>query len=270
MKVKVTFLVENRVKRLPFGAIGKHGLSTLIEFENGFKVLYDTGPDWEALLHNASLLGKSIRDVSLIAISHGHHDHANDLVPLLKYIGRKGLPLIIHPEAFSKKGDIKMNSTDRDLRDMEVDLILPYKPQELCKGVWFSGSIPRLRGNPVHPVRDESTGEIIDEVLDDTALYMFGKEGGIILTGCGHSGIVNVIEHAKEVLGIEKIHAVVGGFHGIGQPKENLKRTVEGLLGEDIAILAPCHCSGPIVFMLGNSPSFVDVAVGTELVFDVS
>ncbi|KUK13614.1 MAG: 7,8-dihydropterin-6-yl-methyl-4-(beta-D-ribofuranosyl)aminobenzene 5-phosphate synthase [bacterium] len=267
MRVKITILVENKVKRLPFGAVGRHGLSMLIEFDDGFKLLYDTGPSWETLLHNASLLGRAIKDVSMIAISHGHHDHGNDLIPLLDYIGRSHLPVVVHPKAFDKKADIKMNSTKDAIKDMEADLILISEPTEIREGVWYSGTVPRMEGNPIHPVRDEATGEIIDEVLDDTALYLFSSEGGIILTGCGHSGITNIINHAKEVLKIDRIHAVIGGFHGIGQSKNDLEWSAKRLLSEDIKVLAPCHCSGSLVNLLSNSPYLVDVAVGTELDF---
>lgn len=269
MKLKVTILIENKVRRLPYGAIGKHGLSMLLEMEDGFKLLYDTGPSWEALIYNASLLGKNIKDVGMIVISHGHHDHGNDMIPILDYIGKKDVSVTIHPLAFNRKGDIKMNSTEKELRDMEINLNLKSEPFILYEGIWFSGSIPRKEGNPTHPVKDESDGRVVDEVLDDTALYLRGREGGIILTGCGHSGIVNIIEHAKEVLGISRISAIVGGFHGIGQQQEELMKTASLVLKEKVNILAPCHCSGPLIYLLSGHPGFIDVGVGTELIFDI-
>ncbi|MCS7234293.1 MAG: MBL fold metallo-hydrolase [Synergistetes bacterium] len=269
MKTKITILIENKVKRLPYGAIGKHGLSMLIEIENSFKILYDTGPNWESLIYNASLLGKNIKDVEMIVISHGHHDHGNDIVPILDYIGKKEIPVVIHPLAFNRKGDIKMNSTENDLRDMKAKLILKYEPFMLYDGIWFSGSIPRKEGNPIHPVRDESNGSIIDEVMDDTALYLKGKEGGIILTGCGHSGILNIIDHAKEILEIKNIYAIVGGFHGIDQLQEELLKTVHLISREEVSILAPCHCSGPLTYLLSRYPGFIDIGVGSELSFDI-
>jgi len=268
MRIDITVLIENKVDRLPYGAVGKHGLSILLETEDGFKILYDTGPQWEALVHNALLLGKSLKDIDAIVISHGHHDHGNDLIPILDYIGRDGIPIFIHPLAFNRKADIKMNSDKKDLLDMKVDLRLSYTPLLVYKGIWFSGSVPRRDGNPVHPVRNDK-GEVIDEVLDDTSLYILGEKGIIILTGCGHSGVINIIEHAKEVLGVDRVYAIIGGFHGIGQPKGYLERTVSFLASEEAEILGPCHCSGPLVHSLSQFPGFIDVRVGTSISFEL-
>lgn len=269
MKVRLTILIENKVKRLPYGAIGKHGLSMLLETEDGFKLLYDTGPNWEALIHNASLLNKTLRDIDMIVISHGHHDHGNDVIPILDYIGRKGITVIIHSLAFDRKADIRMNSTKNDLIDKGANLILRDEPFMIYKGIWFSGGIPRRRENPTYPVRDDSTGKVVDEVLDDTALYLNGKKGGIILTGCGHSGILNIIEHAKEILGTNKISAIIGGLHGISQQEEELKETASAILKREVDILAPCHCSGPFIYLLAGHRGFIDVGVGTGLDFDI-
>lgn len=268
MNVSVTVLVENKTKRTPFGAIGRHGLSLLIEFDDGFKILYDTGPNWETLLHNALLLDKNLKDVDMIVISHGHHDHGNDLIPLLEYLGRENVPIVVHPLAFDRNSSIKVNSSKDSIKEMKADLNLIDKPSLIYKGVWFSGSIPRREGNPVHPVRNEK-GEVVDEVLDDTSLYFLGKDGGIILTGCGHSGFINIVMHAKEILNVDNISAVVGGLHGIDQSEEGLESTVRFVGEEKIKLLAPCHCSGPLVFYLSRFPGFVDVGVGSSFVFEL-
>ncbi len=268
MKASLTFLVENRVNKAPYGAIGRHGLSVLLEVEDGFNLLYDVGSSFDVLLHNAFLLGKDLRSVDMIVISHGHYDHANDLVPILRFIGKKEIPLVIHPLAFDRKSPIRMNSAKDDLINMGAKLLEKESPFLLREGIWFSGTIPRVGDNPVHPVRD-SRGRIVDEVPDDTSLYIEGKEGVIVLSGCGHSGVINIVEHAKKVLGMSKVHALIGGFHGVGQPEESIEKTVGYLSREEIDILAPCHCSGPLIYRLSGFKGFVDAKVGTSLSFEL-
>ncbi|MCD6363827.1 MAG: MBL fold metallo-hydrolase [Synergistetes bacterium] len=268
MRVELTFLIENRVSKSPYGVVGRHGLSVFLEVEDGFNILYDVGPSFDALLHNAYLLKKDIRKINTIVISHGHYDHANDLIQILRFIGEKEFPIVIHPLAFDRKASIRMNSTENDLSDMGVQLIKKDSPFMIREGIWFSGTIPRLEGNPIHPVRDDK-GMVIDSVPDDTSLYIEGKEGLIVLSGCGHSGVINIIEHGKKVLGVEKVHALIGGFHGLGQPEESIRKTVDYLSREEIDVLAPCHCSGSLIYRLFEFKGFVDAKVGTHLSFEL-
>jgi 7,8-dihydropterin-6-yl-methyl-4-(beta-D-ribofuranosyl)aminobenzene 5'-phosphate synthase len=142
-------------------------------------------------------------------------------------------------------------------------------------GVLFLGEIPRRtdfeRGFPI-AFYQENGLETWDAIEDDTSLVMHVKgKGLVVLSGCAHSGIVNTVLYAREVTGIEKVHAVMGGFHLAGPLFEAIiGRTAEELKKLDPAYIIPTHCTGrkAIAYMereMGDR--FILNMSGTKLTF---
>ncbi len=248
--------------RIPILAI--HGLSQLLEVD-GLNILYDVGSDYRVLLNNAAFMGVNLRDVDIIVLSHGHYDHGNDLHRILQVIGKREIPVIVHREAFSKSSPLSLNTTPEDIEYWGGKLIYIEKPYRIGDNILISGTVPRLEGNPYHPVLD-SDGNVVDEVIDDMSIFVdLGDKGIAVFTGCGHSGIVNIVEYARELFGKQNICCVVGGLHGQKQSREVIDRSVEFLRELGAEVLAPMHCSAGIRDGLKGDPSFVGLSAGSVL-----
>ena len=204
------------------------------------------------MLHNAKILGVNLYQVSTIFISHGHYDHAGGLIPVLTEI-RKNLNLFIHPYAFYPK--YKVNSKTRyvgisfkkeELRNL-VNIIESRKPLRISQDIMSSGEITRETDFEEIPSNFyvKIDGDMIrDTVLDDIALIIEHKRGLIIITGCGHAGIINTVLHARKITGNDKIYAIIGGFHLINAKDNVIRKTVKHLSKLNPEIVIPLHCTG--------------------------
>ncbi len=217
----------------------EHGLSYLIE-SDGKSILFDTGQS-DLFMKNAAAMGLSLDHIDFVVLSHGHYDHGNGL----EYLGEG--ELICHPGCFVKrfrKTDntyIGLKCTQEEL-DARFSVTLSSTPVHLSEKIVFLGEIPRVTA-----FESKSTSFLFEDgspdfVMDDTALAMILPEGLFVVTGCGHSGIVNTLEHAIKVTGIDKIFGVMGGFH----LKENdlqTRETISYLKRKKVKHVLPSHCT---------------------------
>lgn len=218
----------------------EHGLSFLIETDEN-KVLFDTGPS-AAFLENATSLGINLYDVDCIVLSHGHYDHGNGL----SFI-RHEKNLVCHPGCFTKRYDKSDSSyvglsTNLEEAKRSFRLVLSKEPYEISKNVIFLGEIPR--GNDFESKTTEfcTEGKQDDFIIDDSALAVKSEKGLVVFAGCSHAGICNIMEYAKQVTGVSKVYAVVGGFHLRALDEVALK-TIEYLRKEKLCGLYPAHCT---------------------------
>lgn len=242
--------------------LSEHGFSVLLQTTGNGKtrtILFDTGFSEFGALHNAETLGASLEAVEAIAFSHGHMDHTGGFSAMAKTLPRKNIPVVAHPAVFreprylkvSESLKIQLPSLAREtVTGTGMNLVETTEPMPLLDGdVLFLGEIPRRTdfetGLPIAFYLDGEK-ETWDPIEDDTSLVMNLKgKGLVILSGCAHSGIINTVLHARDVTGIERIHAVMGGFHLTGPLFEHIiDRTAGELMKFDPAWVVPTHCTG--------------------------
>jgi len=273
-EMRMVTLSENSAG-LRGGVLAEHGFSAYVEFGD-FRLIFDSGQTTTAV-HNAAVLGIDIEGVP-IALSHGHYDHTGGLASLLKKTGT--VAVYAHPGVFSSRysqrgGSLRQNGIPfkkEDLEKMGAGFDLSRNAREIHPGLWLTGEVTRLtafeRASEDLVILSEDGEIAIDPLLDDQALVIVLERGLFVLLGCAHSGMINTLEHARKVTGVDTILGVAGGTHlGFGGEKK-LPKTIEALRGSDLEILAPCHCTGlPAASALAAEfpDRFVFNSVGTEI-----
>ncbi|MCK5476341.1 MAG: MBL fold metallo-hydrolase [Candidatus Aenigmarchaeota archaeon] len=238
--MRLTVLNDNEAGNM-FEA--EHGLSFLVE-DNGKKILFDAGPS-NVFLRNAKKLGIDLGDIDFIVLSHGHWDHGNGL----EFIKNK--KLTCHPGCFIKRYRKKDNTyiglpfTLEDAKK-NFDLILSKEPYEISENIIFLGEIPRENNFEAKKTPFYKEGKEEDFVMDDSAIAIKSDNGLMIIAGCSHAGICNIIEYAKKTTGLKKVHAVIGGFH-LRKVDELTNKTIEYFRKENIERIYPSHCVHPPV-----------------------
>ncbi|MEZ6936699.1 MBL fold metallo-hydrolase [Aeromonas sp. S19(2024)] len=246
-------LVDDDV-HLP-GCLPERGLALLLECD-GLRVLFDSGRG-RALCHNAAVMGIDLASLTHVVLSHGYYDHVGGVGSLPAY--PRPIPLIACPDVFCERGyflpllprryNLYCLSGDLDPRQLATRGLLPHcsaEPVWLSERLVFLGSIlrreqakPSLLGYMVRGGRVEK-----DLISDDSALVYKSEQGLIVFIGCGHAGVENIIEWAKEVCGDERIHAVIGGLHLKFSGPERAVTLGAYLQEEAMERLFACHCTG--------------------------
>ncbi|NEX22828.1 MBL fold metallo-hydrolase [Thiorhodococcus mannitoliphagus] len=245
-EIGITQLVENTAGGR--GLLGEHGIAYFIEVA-GRRVLFDTGQG-EVLLHNAERLGLPLAEVEAIALSHGHYDHAGGLEDALSVTGP--VDLYLHPEARQPKYNRAGKAIGTPylasdaLRGHVRRLVETREPVSIGPGIHLTGEIPRRHkiedtGGPFHL---DANRNQVDPLLDDQAMYLDTADGTLVLLGCGHSGVINTLEHIQQLTGGSHIHAVIGGMHLLRATPERLDFTAQRLEALGVEYLAPIHCTG--------------------------
>ncbi len=253
MNWKITILCENTVPRP--GLLGEHGFAAYIETPDG-NILFDTGQGF-SLIPNALRLQKDLRQVSRLVFSHGHFDHTGGL---LAFLGLHGpCDIVAHPDVLSER----FRWMPQGAEEKPVSIGIPWREAyitsrgarfqwittftEIAPNVYVTGEVPRQSpfetGDPKFVIR--RNGEWApDPLLDDCSLVLKTSQGLVIVLGCAHSGLINILDHAVAKTGEDRIHAILGGTHlGFSAPAQ-LENTLAALKKYRIELLAPSHCTG--------------------------
>jgi 7,8-dihydropterin-6-yl-methyl-4-(beta-D-ribofuranosyl)aminobenzene 5'-phosphate synthase len=243
----ITILFENHAGWKK-GLIGYHGFSALVE-HNGYRVLVDTGTDGKVLLNNMGELGVDPNSIDALFLTHGHYDHTGGMAELLK-ARSEPLDVYAHPGIFArrialkpKRREIGIPFTREELEDLGAIFHLSEKSFEFLPGFIFSGEIERKTWDRAVGYLVEEGKEVEDPVKDDIALILDLGEDIAVITGCGHSGILNIASHAMDTTG-KPIKALIGGFHLRGANEGLLRDATEGLKELGVKALHAGHCTG--------------------------
>lgn len=217
----------------------EHGLSYLIEYD-GLRILFDTGQS-DMFLKNSGLMKEDLSDLDLTVLSHGHFDHGNGLGFL------KGGRLICHPACFVKRyrrsdrGYIGLKYSRSELA-AKFEIHCSSEPVRISEKIFFLGEVPRLTEFESLTTPFIFEDGMPDFVMDDSGIALVLPEGLFVLTGCGHSGLVNTVEHARKLTGINKIFGVMGGFHLKGNGLQT-RETIRYLQENKVPHVLPSHCN---------------------------
>jgi 7,8-dihydropterin-6-yl-methyl-4-(beta-D-ribofuranosyl)aminobenzene 5'-phosphate synthase len=252
-EVKVTAIIENTSNKPGFYA--EHGLSMLIEIiseDKTTKILMDAGQSTFAFLNNAQRLKIDLTDIDVIVISHGHFDHTGALLDILRKMPKR-IPIIGHPNMFDKKYSkharlryIGVPFSKDDLQHAGI-LTLTKTPVKVAPSACTTGEINRTSISSLSNkllTKKNNNSLVKDELLDDQALVVNLKKGLVIIAGCAHSGIVNIIFHSQKLTNRKEIIGVIGGFHLVESDPETIKAVLEILNTLNPTVIAPCHCTG--------------------------
>jgi 7,8-dihydropterin-6-yl-methyl-4-(beta-D-ribofuranosyl)aminobenzene 5'-phosphate synthase len=240
----------------------EHGWSSLISASTGDStnhLLFDFGWSKQGAAQNAQILNLDLHQIDLLALSHGHIDHFGGIKALCELIDKPGIELVLHPAAFRNPrygkvmGDTKIFQPSLTL-DMLSESGVALKQTEtplplLDDKFLFLTGIPRRtafeKGMPEVYYLDGNE-EKPDHIDDDSSIVVDLKDQGlVIISGCGHTGMINTIEYAREVTGVEKIHAVIGGFHLTGPEFGHvIQPTIDALKQINPDDVVPTHCTG--------------------------
>ena len=252
MDFRITVVCENSVA-VPFGVIGEHGFAAFVETPAG-NFLFDTGQG-KGIIPNCTLLGRDLRTIGFLYISHGHYDHTLGIPQVLTQ--KSPLDIYAHHGVFQNRFWLKEDTPPKFIG-------IPYKKEyleslganfkfikeftEIKKGIFASGEIPRKtefeKTDQNMKVLTPENTFVQDEIPDDFSLAIDTPKGLVVLLGCAHAGMVNILNHFIEKTGKDRIYAVIGGTHLGFATSEQFEKTLDVLDQYKIAKLGVSHCTG--------------------------
>ena len=235
--------------------IGEWGFAALVEAD-GHRILVDTGAKPDTVLSNLRSLHIDLSDVREVVLTHNHDDHVGGLLTLRRefmknnpdalsvaHVG-KGI-FFSRPE--NGKEDNVMLMLRKEYESTGGKFVEHDAPVELFPGAWLSGPVPRP-----YPERNWSaagrvqtpSGLIEDNIPEDQSLVLKTSKGLVVVSGCGHAGIINTITFAEKEFPATPVYALIGGFHLFSATDEQLDWTADKLKGYGVSYLVGAHCTG--------------------------
>jgi 7,8-dihydropterin-6-yl-methyl-4-(beta-D-ribofuranosyl)aminobenzene 5'-phosphate synthase len=267
--------------------LAQHGFSALVtpaKAGRSHQVLFDTGLTPDGCVDNLRRLGHDPADIEAVVCSHGHFDHTTGLSGLMTVLGHRNMPVLIHPEFWTRRriaipgrDPIELPTTSRRaFRDTGFEIVAGRRPSFLFDGsLLITGEVDRTtdfeRGFAIHEALRGERWEPDPLILDDQALiaHVAGK-GLVVLTGCGHAGLINIVRYAQRLTGINDVYAIIGGFHLNGPLFEPvIAPTCDALAELRPRVLVPAHCTGwrAVHTIAARFPeAFIQNSVGTTYV----
>ncbi|MDM8525410.1 MBL fold metallo-hydrolase [Desulfococcaceae bacterium HSG8] len=254
MKVRLTILCENSVG-IPFGGIGEHGFACYVETEQG-NYLFDTGQGF-GIVQNSLVLNKDLRQIRSVMISHGHYDHTGGLPAVLNFKGP--VDVFGHPDMFLDRfwSDdetsrfIGIPYRRAYLESLGANFRMGTEMAEIGPGVYLTGEIPRTTSfekGDANMISYTPEGEKMhpDPIRDDLSMIIDSDKGLILVLGCAHSGMVNIIEYVMEKMQKDRIYAIIGGTHLGFSSEEQFDETLNVIDHYQIERMGVSHCTGLI------------------------
>ncbi|MGW5188102.1 MBL fold metallo-hydrolase [Kribbella sp. NPDC004138] len=244
------------------GLLAEHGFSAMVAIREGkreTRLLFDAGLSPTAMVSNADRLDIDLTSIQGVVLSHGHFDHAGGLTGMADRLGARKMPMVLHPQVWSRRrlltpdGAHEMPTlSKRALNGEGFEVIERRQPSLLVNGsVLVTGEIDRTTEfehgmPPQHQIWTGQGWRHDPMVVDDQALVMHLRGHGlVVLTGCGHAGVINILRHAQRLTGVDRVHALIGGLHLSGPAFEPvIAPTVAALTELAPQLIASGHCTG--------------------------
>jgi len=251
-ELKIYTLCENGVARS--GLSAEWGYSVLIKAADK-TILFDTGTSGIAV-ENAYNMGLDLTDVDMIVLSHGHYDHTGGLKAALERI-RKEIPIIAHPDMFSLKYSYREKTDSYHYTGIPYNQALLESlggrfefatgPYWITDDIATSGEEPQTTGYETIPdtlrIKTDS-GYKPDPLTDDLSMYIRTDLGVVVVLGCAHRGMINILEHAKKVMETDNLYMVVGGTHLMTADDNRVSKTIDALREMNLKWIGTSHCTG--------------------------
>lgn len=287
--------------------LAEHGFSVLITVGRDDKtILWDAGVSNIALMENMRRMEIDVSSIDAIALSHGHSDHYAAITTLLMeqkrmpepqewgttikdeaidaWLDEYRIPIVAHPAAlrerwlFNDEGNLVgpfFPPPEQAWTALGASMVASEEPFRLEDGCWTTGYVPRTSFEETkrpEKLRYRQGPDLYPDDLDeDQAILINVKDRGlIVVSGCAHAGIVNTIEHARNISGVETILAVIGGFHLARASEAEIDQTIEYFKEIDPSLIVPCHCTGLTAisrFAQEFPDQFVEGVVGATYLF---
>jgi 7,8-dihydropterin-6-yl-methyl-4-(beta-D-ribofuranosyl)aminobenzene 5'-phosphate synthase len=235
---------------------GEWGFAALVEAD-GRTFLFDTGLYPETVARNADELGVNLARITDVVLSHNHNDHTGGLLTLRSKYAK------INPVAFSNVHVAPGIFWSRPSGYGELNPMIAIKPKfenaggtfvehsepfELAPGVWLTGPIPRPHDEHNYSLLTKARrpdGEFVEDNLPENLSMIFDTdEGVVLLTGCGHAGLINELEFGLKITGSREALAVVGGLHLYQKSDKDLEWTAQMLSHHNLKNFLGAHCTG--------------------------
>ena len=258
-KLKITVMAEDSVG-YDSALLGQHGISLLLTARSAGvekNILVDVAQDPEALLANFETMAISPAGIDAIVLTHCHYDHTRGLARILRAIGRSDIPVIAHPDIFRLNfvqtpflrhvgvmpGDLKPQ-----IEDAGGVLFMTRDPLQLLPGLMTTGEVERtndFEDAGIDLCTIEKGRVKTDTMADDISVVAVIEDRGlVVVTGCCHAGIVNVLATARRISGVGKVVGLLGGLHLVEASETRIGKTVEGIRAVDPDWVYAGHCTG--------------------------
>ena len=251
-----------------FLGVGEWGFSALLEFDDE-TILFDTGFKADTVRTNAALLGKDLSEVTKVVLTHFHSDHTGGLLSLRRELMKANpaaLSTVYVGEGFfqqryDREGDATYSLSSPGFTEsfrtsqqfkstaeaLGINFVVVTKPAQLRPGVFLTGAIPRLHDernvNPGLFLKDAEGQLHADTVPESQVLGLQTKDGWMLISGCGHAGIVNAADALRSIEPAP-VHMLIGGFHLFRASNETIDWTGAALKRLGVEKLVGAHCTG--------------------------
>jgi 7,8-dihydropterin-6-yl-methyl-4-(beta-D-ribofuranosyl)aminobenzene 5'-phosphate synthase len=247
-------------------------------------LLFDFGRTFHGFNSNIDTLKIDFDKLEALALSHGHNDHWGGFVEILKSRKEKipkGIPLYVGEEAFAESGQgERVAHRPPKKEDIEslglVEVIEIKDPTPIVPGAYLTGRIEKVtdyeKVDPGRWVKIGDNREPENFIGEQSVVLNLEGKGLVVVTGCGHVGIVNTVKHAQKITGVRKVHAIMGGFHLTGAKEDLIRRTVADIKAMTPDYIMPMHCTGfeaTGVFAKEMPDQFILNTVGTRYIFSL-
>jgi 7,8-dihydropterin-6-yl-methyl-4-(beta-D-ribofuranosyl)aminobenzene 5'-phosphate synthase len=253
--LKITVLSTMLVGELEHEGVGEWGFSALVEAD-GHRVLVDTGSRPETVLQNAREMGIDLSDVKEVILTHNHGDHVGGLMTLRRELMKKNPAAlsvahvatgIFYSRPTPKGEDNEMIAIRKEYEATGGKFIEHADGVEIFPGAWLSGPVPRKYPEHNWSVKgkvETPQGLVEDTIPEDQSLVLNTPQGLVVVTGCGHAGIVNILTYATSQYADRPVYGVIGGLHLFPAKDEQVDWTADEFKQFKVANVLGAHCTG--------------------------